>query len=686
MKGDFTRNTFRSFKDYSGVRMQQGRVQLDSDWNEQAEINLRRQEALITDLIGSGGVPLRDSLIDDDFGDEDFQLSLGSTFYGNRLIIFHAVSPLSDRYVGRVYVEGKLVEQEYPTIDVKIDNSTSAVWSIHTSSLILPDGRKLGIGSVVVIDRDDLPALPARRAGLLFGKVTGVLGNDLTVTMNIDSGLMTLSATRARLFSLYTYDSQPYYTPNPATLPTSGKHLAYLDVWTHHVTSVQDPALREAALGGPDTATRTQTIWQLKLLPITDLATVDNGMWVNAIAPALPPSTLKAKYNLAGDQTQALENRLYRVEIHAGGIPSSGGVKFKWSRDNGSQTAAWTSGDSNTYLYVATQGRDEALSFAADQWLEATTDSDDLTNQPGAFVRISETEATPGGQRLKVTALTAITHPTSGNPKVRRWDSNGGPTYPPTAPTTAAWIPLENGIEIQFDPGGKYQIGDYWLIPARPSESGVEWQRDGVQPLAQTARRTEHGYLALGLLDCDTAAPTTTLKDKRRFFNTLPALTAKVKQLSNKIPGAISVLALPTPTYENTVTGTMPWASWKLILNPLTLTPYIYLKGTTDNYAYIPVQLPQGATLLNLHMCYEANIVGYYLNLYLYQLNWQTGVSTEIARIIGYTTTKWTQTFAISGFEVDNKQNTYYIHIKAPYGEVSIFSIIIDYEAQALIT
>ncbi|MFQ5630622.1 MAG: DUF6519 domain-containing protein [bacterium] len=34
LKGDFTRTTFKKEKHYSGVRMQQGRVQLDTDWNE----------------------------------------------------------------------------------------------------------------------------------------------------------------------------------------------------------------------------------------------------------------------------------------------------------------------------------------------------------------------------------------------------------------------------------------------------------------------------------------------------------------------------------------------------------------------------------------------------------------------------------------------------------------------------
>ena len=38
MKGDFSRITFDPKKHYSRVLMQQGRVQLDADWNEQAAI------------------------------------------------------------------------------------------------------------------------------------------------------------------------------------------------------------------------------------------------------------------------------------------------------------------------------------------------------------------------------------------------------------------------------------------------------------------------------------------------------------------------------------------------------------------------------------------------------------------------------------------------------------------------
>lgn len=52
MQGDFSRDTFDSAKNFSRVLMQQGRVQLDADWNEQAAIFLHYLRSLTTDLVG----------------------------------------------------------------------------------------------------------------------------------------------------------------------------------------------------------------------------------------------------------------------------------------------------------------------------------------------------------------------------------------------------------------------------------------------------------------------------------------------------------------------------------------------------------------------------------------------------------------------------------------------------------
>src|SRR5271169_5299636 len=57
MKADLTRNTFDPFQHFDRVLLQQGRVQLDADWNEQAAILLHYLQALAADLIGPQGGP-----------------------------------------------------------------------------------------------------------------------------------------------------------------------------------------------------------------------------------------------------------------------------------------------------------------------------------------------------------------------------------------------------------------------------------------------------------------------------------------------------------------------------------------------------------------------------------------------------------------------------------------------------
>ncbi len=94
MKGDFSRTTFDPSRHYSGVRMQQGRVQLDADWNEQVDITAHRIETEITDLVGQSGTP---------DGNAGFAMSVtasGKTPSG----------VLVGR--GRYYVDGMLIEAE----------------------------------------------------------------------------------------------------------------------------------------------------------------------------------------------------------------------------------------------------------------------------------------------------------------------------------------------------------------------------------------------------------------------------------------------------------------------------------------------------------------------------------------------------------------------------------------------
>src|SRR5580692_7515332 len=60
MQGDFSRLPSGSARRFSRVLMQQGRIQLDADWNEQAEINARRLESYAADVVGMVGAPAHD--------------------------------------------------------------------------------------------------------------------------------------------------------------------------------------------------------------------------------------------------------------------------------------------------------------------------------------------------------------------------------------------------------------------------------------------------------------------------------------------------------------------------------------------------------------------------------------------------------------------------------------------------
>jgi Family of unknown function (DUF6519) len=91
MKADLTRDTFDPRKHFSRVLMQQGRVQLDADWNEQSAILLHYLRTLAKDILGPHSGPASD------FGFEiAFDPATGDATIGP----------------GRYYVDGVLVENE----------------------------------------------------------------------------------------------------------------------------------------------------------------------------------------------------------------------------------------------------------------------------------------------------------------------------------------------------------------------------------------------------------------------------------------------------------------------------------------------------------------------------------------------------------------------------------------------
>jgi hypothetical protein len=495
LKGDFSRSTFRRDKHYSNVRLQQGRVLLDADWNEQVDIQASRDKSTTSDVLGVSGAPLYEAGFE--LSVEDTALKIGC---------------------GRYYVDGILCENDLCENDQK---ATS------------------------ISDQPDLPEID---------------------------------------------------------LPTKpGRYVAYLDVWERHITALEDPAIREVALGGPDTTTRTKTVWQVKLERVEDDATrskFDSGWKPKHAQGAVGEMGARPKQSdapgdpdegSAGSGYRRLENQLYRVEIHDGGRPygalrPSGSVSvtivpnqthqvqveddrrvwqvgqlvelfseepeepgiqavvtdveavdatirkltldkmvsnitpppthlqtitFKWSRDNGTVVTGWDGIEGNI-ITVSDAAKDAALGFAVGQWVELSDEERTLRGEPGVLVEIAYVQ----GNDLTVSNWPDGTPPTRGTrPTVRRWDSKGSIPV-----VVGVWGDLNSeGVQVQFK-AGTYRTGDYWTIPARSLNGNVEWPQDDTQnPRLVPPHGIEHHYGPLALLQRDDNT-WTVLSDLRKIF------------------------------------------------------------------------------------------------------------------------------------------------------------------------
>jgi len=483
MKGDYTRFTFKPEKHYSAVRRQQGRVDVDADWNEYVDILAHLNRTEVVDVIGHSGVPedsdgFKVGVLDPDMSGTGVDLTL---------------SP------GRIYVEGILCEHEGDLLVTSLEGEGSetdavlgdvSIWII-TAGLVprtrqwvrieggLDDGKYVQ----VQVTEDGPEADPRQRIKFLTSDVAAAPDSVMTVR------------------PITTYGSQPYYPVDPDETLADGDYLAYLDVWERHITALDDPAIREVALGGPDTATRSQTIWQLKLQGDIGSDPVcadfegwapDGGATKIMLAARAQPGEADTDPCIvtAGAGYRRLENQLYRVEIHDDGV-DSGTPTYKWSRENGSIVARLLS-SSDGKLTVTHPRKDSINRFATNDWVEVLTEEMVLRGEPGPFVRLGEVNDNElniaeidGGPDLPETGF------------IRRWE--GGR---PVEVTTGDWLPLESGVEVRFA-SGLMHSGDYWTIPARTISHSVEWPVDesSAEPLDKIPEGIIHHYSPLALVN-----------------------------------------------------------------------------------------------------------------------------------------------------------------------------------------
>ncbi len=351
------------------------------------------------------------------------------------------------------------------------------------------------------------------------------------------------------------YDQQRFLQTDPGELQAWLHELpanrdlviyVYLQVWQQLITTLDDPCLREPALGQADTTARLQTVSRV----VARQAEVQVGEQPGPFCPAMyeaqrpPASTGTLTVTASGAAAargcapvsaagyQGIENHLYRVEIH-GGVDASVAT-FKWSRENGSVVCAVTGysnatvqGVSIATVQVDSLGPDANLGFQPAQWVELTDDTylyGNPPNRPGTLYQIQSIDQ----DNLTVTLTSPVTGIDPGrNARMRRWDQTGPSASPAGVPLPVgpAVMELESGIQVSFGPG-TYQPGDYWTFPARTETGTVEWPPCGSnQNCAQPPASIEVLEAPLACLYWAVLDKRVKVQDCRRPFSSLTALT-----------------------------------------------------------------------------------------------------------------------------------------------------------------
>lgn len=198
----------------------------------------------------------------------------------------------------------------------------------HHSAVLSEQGRLLTDADLGE-EHGILSGLHEQVAADVIGESGGPIdraGFGITVTgagaVKISAGRYYVDGILAEAEADVAYKDQPHPPALPGKpLPKDGDYPVVLDVWRRLVTALDDPSLRDVALGGPTTASREQTVWQVRILdavPNWTCADVPPAIAVTTgsmAARATPEATEKTPClvpPLAG--YSGIENQFYRVE------------------------------------------------------------------------------------------------------------------------------------------------------------------------------------------------------------------------------------------------------------------------------------------------------------------------------------------------------------------------------------
>jgi hypothetical protein len=459
MSFDSSRFTFDPWQNFSGVVMPQGRVQLDSDWNEWlAEFN-RRIQAETLDVVGRAGVPSSTP--------DGFRIAL-TTVAGKASV---SIGP------GRMYVDGILAENHGTPVP-NPETWTPAADALPASAY--PDW--------------DLSLAELRGAGAVDYNSQPYYPNPAGFPQTGGPYLVFLDVWQREI----TFLEDPDLVEKAVGVDTTGRMQT---VW-------QVKWLDASDIAGVTCTTDVPAFDTVLLPPGPRLTT--GVVQSNQTGPCC----LTSNGGFTG-----LENQLYRVEIHQAG--AAGTATFKWSRDNASVATGVTGiGSGGTVLTVQSTGKDSVLRFSPNDWVEITDDWLELNGLPGdlrqvAFVSDSAKTVTLGAALSGSFPVDANGQTTPArHTRLTRWDQKGqifksdgktvwadltlaGSTGDIPVPPAGTSLILENGITVSFDriaTASLFISGHAWNFAARTADGTVEYL-DNAPP-----RSIHHHYARLSLV------------------------------------------------------------------------------------------------------------------------------------------------------------------------------------------
>lgn len=498
-KGDFTRDSFvfDPFKltHYSRVLMQQGRVQLDADWNEQTDILLHYLQALAKDIIGSHGGPGN--------GFEIGQLQKDAKpIKSNNFSIGE----------GHYYVDGILCEN---------DGLVTYVSQSEEGFTPQPDYTPLDESEQLQKDGDVGPNLIY--LDVWERQITSLEDDNIREVALGVTGPDT--ATRARV------------------------------VW--QVKVIRDTTFAElikkilGEISDPKNKAKSVTDIEELTKNLKDMFQPPNRGQLQAMAKKDTEETPNACITPPDARFRGAENQLYRVEIHDGGSVGTGTsgasttrtsaarsakgraaakagtsaqqeVTFVWDRNDGSFLFSFSNPTANSQdktitLTLDSLGRDESrFILKKDDWVEVIDESNFQHGTPSPLLQVASVDP----MTLEVTLRNEQNITAGQKGLLRLWSYRAGKPGQEGAIELASdgaakliedqWLTLEDGIQIMFQSDGRtkpnYRHGDYWLIPARTVTGDVEWPQEpgpNLVPKSLPPHGVEHHYALLAIITLD---------------------------------------------------------------------------------------------------------------------------------------------------------------------------------------